>query len=360
MKKVLLVSAYPYNQTSRGMDVLTECFDEAGWDTSHLTFPKVFYTINKESEFESRVQEYTAKPALFPYIDGLMYWFPKKFFNAMTIYQALKADAIHFDEFDHIVLESGKPLFLLNIIPTDKKIIYRQSDSVRFVLGRNRYYIALEDTVLERAEKIIVVKDRFKDILPEEFQAKTTVIRNGYTIPKDLNLKNPYPANSQNAIYVGLTKLDVPTLKHISVTLPQLNLHIFGDCLSKIDLWQVRHLSNIFYHGFQPKEKYLPYIKFASLAIFPFKNWAGMKWVGFTTKYLNFLYFKLPVVSYLTGEESEFDGTGVIFARDKIDFARKIKKILETNDRSVVNLNFDFFSHASRKAEYLKFIRSLH
>ena len=30
MKKVLLISPYPYTKTSRGMDVLTECFEESG------------------------------------------------------------------------------------------------------------------------------------------------------------------------------------------------------------------------------------------------------------------------------------------------------------------------------------------
>ena len=173
MKKVLLVSAYPYSKTSRGMDVLTECFEELNWDTSHLTFPKVFYTVKKSKRFDTSVKEFISNTALVPYVDSVMYWFPKPLFDIMVQYQRHKASFIDFGAYDCIVLESGKPLFLLDLIPDSTKIIYRQSDSVRYVLGRNKHYIGLEDLVLKRAEKIIVVKERFKNLLDKEVQKKT-------------------------------------------------------------------------------------------------------------------------------------------------------------------------------------------
>lgn len=359
MKKVLLVSPFPYSKTSRGMDVLTGCFDDLNWDTTHLTFPNVFYTVINNEPFNSGVHAIISRRAAIPYIDSIMRWFPKAFFHIMQIYQSSKARFIDFEQFDYIVLESGKPLFLLDLIPDTSKIIYRQSDSVRYILGKNKYYIGLEDKVFERAEKIIVVKERFKNSLAKNIQEKVWVIRNGYTIPKDLKLENPYEPMSVNAIYVGLTKLDVNTLNSICLRNPHLNVHIFGPCLTNMDLWKLKHISNFHFYGFQAKEIYLPYIKFADVAIFPFKQWDGMRWVGFTTKYLNFMYYQLPVVSYLTGDLAEFKGMGVQFASNSDDFADLVAKIIQSPYKIDSGIDFNFFSHEERKKEYKEFIHSL-
>lgn len=359
MKKVLLVSAYPYSKTSRGMDVLTECFEELNWDTSHLTFPRVFYTVKKSKRFDTSVKEIISNTAFPPYVDSVMYWFPKLLFDIMVQYQRHKASFIDFAAYDCIVLESGKPLFLLDLIPDSTKIIYRQSDSVRYVLGKNKHYIGLEDLILKRAEKIIVVKERFKNLLDKETQKKTHVIRNGFNIPENFTSENPYKDNSLNAIYVGLTKLDVNTLKNICIKITHLNVHIFGSCLTNLDLLKLRNIKNLFYYGFKPKEEYLKYIKYADVAIFPFKDWDGMKWVGFTTKYLNFMYYQLPIVSYLTGDKSEFDGMGVYFASDENDFVEKIVEIIKSPEKVDSGIDFNFYSHTQRIKEYKEFINSL-
>ncbi len=359
MKKVLLISPYPYSKTSRGMDVLTECFEELNWDTSHLNFPNVFYTVQKTKQFDTTVNEYIAKKAHIPYVDSVMKWFPKILFSIMLSYQKRKASFIDFDQYDYIVVESGKPLFLLDLIPHNTKIIYRQSDSVRHILGKNKFYIGLEDQIFQRAEKIIVVKERFKKILDEKIQKKVQIILNGYSIPENLNLKNPYKENSSNAVYVGLLKLDVKTLKSICLKIPNLTVHIFGDCLTKLDSWKLRKIKNFTLYGFQAREKFLSYIKYANIAICPFKVWGGMKWEGFTTKYLNFMYYNLPIVSYLTGEESEFEGMGVKFATDADDFAAKVYQVVKSNEKVDSKIDFKFYSHDERKREYKEFIDSL-
>ena len=359
MKKVLLVSPFPYSKTGRGMDVLTESFEESGWETSHLNFPNVFYTVRKKGNFSTNVLQYTSKKALIPYIDSLMKWFPGFLFSLIVSYQRKKASFINFNDYDYVVLESGKPLFLIDKIPGTTKIIYRQSDSVRYILGKNKFYIELEDKVFKRAERILVVKGKFKKLIDEKFQLKSEVILNGYSIPQNINLVNPYDDHTKNAIYVGLSKLDIITLKTISNESPKLNIHIFGDCLKKTDLWKLKKFNNIFYYGFQNQEKYLSYIKYADVAIYPFKKTDGMKWAGFTSKHLNFMYYNLPIISYLTGEKSEFDGMGVHFAENAHDFALKVSKVIESKERGQANIDFHFFSHEERKKEYKEFINSL-
>ncbi len=341
------------------MDVLTECFAELNWETIHLTFPNVFYTVQKSVSDSSDVKVLTAKRALVPYIDQFMKWFPEGLFDLMTIYQRRKAASIDFSGYDYIVLESGKPLFLQGLIPQHVKIIYRQSDSVRYILGKNKYYIGLEDKILQRAEKIIVVKERFKELIHENLRKKVLVIRNGYAIPTELDLKNPYQDGTKNTIYVGLAKLDAHTLLHICKKIPDLQVHIFGSCLTRLDLWKLRKLNNLFFYGFQPKEKYLAYIKYADLAILPFKYRDGMQWEGFTTKFLNFMYYRLPIVSYLTGEKSEFEGTGVYFASDENEFGNLVHKLTSSPLKIDAGVDFHFYSHAERKKEYKAFIDAL-
>ena len=358
MKKVLLISQYPYSKTARGMDVLTECFEELNWDTSHLTFPNVFYTVKKTKPFPTTVKEYIARKAIIPYVDSLMRWFPKPLFTMMLSYQKRKTSFIDFAAYDYIVVESGKPLFLLDSIPESIKIIYRQSDSVRHILGKNKYYIGLEDKILHKAEKIIVVKERYKKLLDEKFHKKVQVIRNGLSIPENIKLTNPYQGNSTNAVYVGIKMLDVKTLKEICLKNPNLKVHIFGTCLTKLDLLRLRKIKNFFYYGFQPREKYLPFIKYADVAICPYKDWYGMK-AGFTTKYLNFMYFKLPIVSYSAGQESEFAGMGVYFVSGAEEFADKVSQIIRSKEKVNLKIDFNFFSHNERKKEYRQLINSL-
>ena len=359
MKKVLLVSTYPYSKTGRGMDVLTESFEECGWQTEHLVFPNVFYTVKKIKIFETKVKELYSRKALIPYIDSVMKWFPQFLFNIMVSYQKKKASFIIFSNYDFIVIESGKPLFLLDEIPKSTKVIYRQSDSVRYILGKNKFYIGLEDQIFDRAEKIVVVKERFKTMLNPVIQKKTEVILNGYSIPENIKLFNPYKDGSINAVYVGLMKLDFKTLQLLCVQNSKVNIHIFGSCLKKWEVVKLNKSKNFSFHGFQPREKYLSYIKFADIAIFPFKKTEGMKWTGFTTKYLNFMYFNLPIVSFLTGDKSEFDSMGVQFADTPTEFAKIVKDVLRKGEKGNAEIDFKFYSHEERKKEYMKFIDSL-
>jgi hypothetical protein len=212
---------------------------------------------------------------------------------------------------------------------------------------------------MDRAAKIIVVKQIYKDMLHPEHQKKTQVIRNGYAIPKDLDLKDPYEPGSKNAVYVGATKLDPPTLQTLCEDNPEGHIHIFGKCLTPIEEKRLAKLPNFHNHGFQPREIYLAYLKYAHAAIFPFKPWSAMKYVGFTSKYLNFMYYELPVVSYKTGFPGEFDGTFVRFADNKDEFSKLVKETFLEKTRVKTELDFEFFSHESRKKEYKEFISRL-
>lgn len=357
-RKVLLVSPYPYSISSRGMDVLTTCFSDEGWDVSHLTYPRAFYTPRIERP-DNSVKVLTPPKSLFPYIDRIMFWFPKLFFNIVKWINNLSVRRVDFSSYDYIVLESGKALFLMDVIPDNIPIIYRLSDSVQLVLGKNPHYHDLEKKVFEISNRMVFKKGVYKDSLKEHQKDKTVVIENGMAIPKGDLGENPYQDNSRNAVYVGLHQLDYPTVESILKNTPECNFHIIGPCLGKSQVKKLNQYENFHYYSFLSKEEYMPMLKWADFAIFPFKRTESMKWFGLTSKLLHFMFFDLPIVLYPTGIEGEFDGLEVTFADSVQDFTAKVKEVVDRGRKIKYNLDFNFYSSDSRDEEYKRFIRSL-
>ncbi len=358
-KNVLLVSPYPYSISSRGMDVLTNCFEEENWNVDHLTYPVAFFTPKVKAPADSKVNMITSKSSKFPYIDRIMFWFPSFIFNIVKKINNRTIKGLNFTKYDYVVLESGKALFLMDIIPKNIPIIYRLSDSVEFVLGKNRTYKALEKTVFEKSHKMIFKKEVYKNFLTQDQKDKTTVIENGMVIPKKISVSSSLDKNSKNAVYVGLHQLDFKTVQALVSECPECNFHIIGPCLGKKQIQKLNSFSNFHYYAFLSKEEYMPIIKDCDFAIFPFKRTEAMKWFGLTSKLLHFMYFKLPIVLYPTGVEGEFDGMSVKFAQSIPEFVQCVKTIISDDKKIDYNIDFEYYSGDSRKIEYKSFIKCL-
>jgi hypothetical protein len=263
-RKVLLVSSYPYSLSSRGMDVLTNCFEEESWSVDHLTFPRMFITPSVSTPKNTQVNCILAKKTFFPYIDRIMFWIPAFAFNIIKRMNNHKAIGIDFSKYDYIVLESGKPLFLMDLIP--------------------------EKTPIKR----------------------------------------------KNAVYVGLHQLDFLTVKALVEECPECSFHIIGPCLRKKQVRGLKNYRNFNYYDFLSKEEYMPMLKWASFAIFPFRRTESMKWFGLTSKFLHFMYFNLPIISYPTGVDGEFKNLPVYFADSIPLFVKSVKEII----------NFSLYPHS--------------
>ncbi len=353
--KVLLVSSHPLSPTGRGMDVLSYTFAHLGWDVTHLQFPVYPYS-NTNNMQDSGITRLKGKMNYLPYVDSLMWWLPGFLFRLIARYSASRTGNIDFSQYRYIVLESGKSLFLLPRIPSSVKIIYRQSD----VLGRGRHYCALEDEVSRRACSIILVKDYYRQSILPEYRHKTTVIRNGFNLPAKVETENPY-RQPLNAVYVGLTPLNPQTLSALCSAFPDLHVHIFGSCIRsrRVQRSLKRKHSNFHFYGFRPPSEYLPCLQHATLAVFPFKDWGGMAHVGFTSKFFNYMYFSLPIVTYRTGDPEEFKPYGIVPAGDQEAFIRQVGEILKNPAPREYKVDWEFFSPAGRRRAYEEYIQNL-
>lgn len=366
MKSVLLISSIPLNPTGRGMDVLTNCFHDQEWKTSHLQFPRFPYS-NKKSSHPRDIETFRAPLSLIPYVDSVMWWLPKKIFDAIKDYNARRVADFDWSRFDCIVLESGKPLFLLDSIPENIPIIYRQSDSVKMVLSKSIHFGDLEDRMARRAWKIIVVKDYYRQTIPEEYQHKIRVIENGFQINEDEELKkapNPYEnmkhRGRRNAVYLGLAPVDPLMLDILCQIHKDVQFHILGPCI-KNGLWRLklkRH-SNFTYGGFMTPREFLPRLKYADFAIVPYAKWPGIEHVGFTAKYLYFMYYCLPIVTYKRGEHPELAQYGIMEARDRQEFSNLVTLIKENPLKKPYDVDWEYYSSQGREKEYVEFIKSL-
>ena len=344
------------------MDVLTQAFEIEGWDVHHLTFPRVFYTPDIKAPPDKGIRCIQPPRARVPYVDRYMWWLPRRIFEAIRKHNVRTLrGAVDFKKYDIIVLESGKPLFLLPEIHKagiSDRLVYRQSDSVRLVLGRGKWYRDLEDRAFQVSSRIILKKKLYEDFIPEKFRTNAVTVENGMALPDETDAGAPFTPGSQNAVYVGLHALDAETLQKLLSDFPDVIFHIIGPCLRSHQKRRLKRFTNFKFTRFLPKEEYMPMLRHADLAIFPFVQTENMKWFGLTSKFLHFMYFQLPIVSFPTGLPGEFKDLPVHFANSRQDFIDHVRRALDEKP-VVYNIDFEYYSPQSRMDEYRAVVRNL-
>lgn len=363
MKKIkaLVVSQLPWSHSNRGIDILTEALSEIKrFEVYHLVFPHNFKFLTRVSEYNPNIKQLYAKRQYLFYYDKLMWWLPKEFIKIIIQYTINSAKNINFKNYDLIVLESGYPVLLQEIIPKEKIIIYRQSDSMKKVLNKNPLLWQYEDKIIERADLIFVIKEYFKKLIPKRYHTKTKVVVNGFNIPTDKIIeKSPYPKNSKNVVYLGYAPIEFQTVISLVKNNPQVNFHIIGRGLNKLEIIKLNKYQNFKHHGILSPKQYLPYIKYSNAIIVPYKRNNLTEYSGLTSKYLLAMYFKKPIISYKVGMLDEFKGLPVHFVNNKDEFNKELRRVLKEEKEVNYDLDFEFFSSEGRKKEYKKHIQEL-
>ncbi|QIV77634.1 glycosyltransferase family 4 protein [Fervidobacterium pennivorans] len=356
--KVLIISSIPWSESNRGIDIMTSFFIESGFNVTHIVFPNYMNSKQRWSRFlqhqetpENFSQIFSSR-TLLAYSSKYMCWLPKslKGFIFQSHIKTLTS-VIDTSEFDIIVIESGKPVILSSILPRDRFVIYRQSDPIKLLNPNDKELIEEELKVMEKSNLVLTVRDVFKDWLPESIKKKAEVWVNGFDVPKGVDLSNPYQNSKKNAVYLGYSPLDVETLKIIADNHRDVDFHIIGRCLSKRKMQSLsQRYSNLIFYGNLSAKEYIPLIKFADFAIVPYANLEILKYVGLHSKFLLFMYFGLPIVSYKTHLLNERTVGGVFFAESAHEFSEKVF-IAKKMGRVQYDIDFDFYSSKNRKRE---------
>ena len=361
-----VVSSTPYSPSNRGIDIITEALSMCVESVDFIRFPVMPWQekeASRESSIEIKGINSQSLVSLYGgYVERFMWWVPESSFRHLKSITCITRPQADFSKYDCVVLESGKPLFLLDRIPPSIPVIYRQSDPVELVLSRNRAFIELEHRTMERSHLILVVRQKIIDFYEStypEYSKRMVLSVNGFSVPNQYESQNPYGKKTTNAVYLGYSRIDFETMKHICKLFPFIDYHVIGKCLRKKDLKRLNKFSNFKFHGNMTPSQYLPYVEHADLGVIPFdRKWTATKWIGLNSKYLLFMYFGLPIVSYRVGAEDEFRGLQVSFADDKDQFAECVQKTIDSGcERKRYNVNWRGMSKSGRIAEVISILQ---
>lgn len=357
MKRILIISSIKYTESNRGIDIITKALLEMNYEVTHLTFPsnKKFYIKN------SNFIEMGSDRKLISYYEKIMKNLPKKatqLFINETIKPLLN---FNFNKYDYIILESGKPIFLIDIIPKNIPIIYRQSDSVKFIISKNSLFHLYEKNLIERSEKVITVNKYFYNNLKIIYGEKIYLIKNGFDLneEKQIALKNPYEEEKNiKALYFGLFPLSFDDVSHVLKKFKNITFYFIGPKLfTKKEQRKLFKNENFKYLGYMKNENIQSYIKYSDFIFIPYKDSYKLNYFGLTSKYLLGMYYEKPIISKKIGLIDDFKNIEVMFYDDfiKLDnFIINIKK----NHKIRYKIDFDLFNKNNKIIEYKNFFNN--
>jgi hypothetical protein len=360
MQKVLVISSTPYSNSNRGIDILCNAYVKKGYTVDHCVFPASFFRSkrNRVREDGDGINQIVTRRRVLGYYERYMHSLPENLIR-WFVNMATKFQNLNFDQYSVVVIESGKPIMLIDRIPRDNiNIVYRQSDPMK-LLSDNKYMWELEKKVCERASLIYIVRESLKEYIPVEYHPKVVTVVNGFNVENEepLTLKSDVLSNyDKHAVYLGYTPIDFKTVDYLCEMHKDVFFNIIGDCLKKSEINKLRRHSNFKYYGPLSSKKYLPIIKFSDYGIMPFKDWTALKHIGLNSKFLLFMKYGLAIVSYYVGETNEFSNIPIIFCGNKVEFSEALRKLKLKSERMKYDIDFGFYSAGGRMEEYLEHI----
>jgi len=199
-----------------------------------------------------------------------------------------------------------------------------------------------------------MVKKTYQDDLIPEHKKKSLILRNGFSPPPKNQPRPPFlPNNRLLAVYFGLTPLDGETLRFLLEKNRDMDFHIMGTCLGKKTVQSLDQWNNFYYHGYLTAQEYGPILEHSHVAIVPYGNVPAVKWMGFTSKYMVYMHYGLPIISYPTGRPGEFDPYPQIkIVESKESFQEEIQKVKARPEKIAYDFDFDYYSKDQIKVEY--------
>jgi 2-beta-glucuronyltransferase len=219
---------------------------------------------------------------------------------------------------DVVIVESGIGLAMIPLIKKinkNLKVIYEASDRLKTV-GAHPYVIEVENSAKAYLDLIRVpaevMLDDFKDVthIPVKYipQGISKIAFDSNTLP------SPY-TSEKNAVSVGDMLFDEALITKLAEAYPDWKFHLFG---RNAKLKQ--NLPNVVTHGECKFDDIVPYIKYANIALAPYRNAPNCEYLSQSSlKLLQYKYCNIPIVApkFASTESAGF------FAYDTPDLAVK-------------------------------------
>jgi hypothetical protein len=361
--KILVIGFLEFTPNSqRGINVITSALAESGLDVSFLTFPSYAWDLfskkrrdlitgkNIRINDDNSVYNFT-RVVTIPYSTSKIP--PLIKFRLLRIFESAhtKKFARHFNNYDMIVLESGKGVFFERYL-TKPKLIYRQSDPVEF--GLDKDLADYERRVIKKADLTLVanrvILDKYK-LLHPDLIPRMKVWENGFFVPKHDFNGNPFNTKP-NAIYFGLFPINWDALSKLATETPNLSIHIFGPFKRPKGVPQ-----NVILHGFQPHEKVNRFLKYSDLFLLPYKDIPNrLEITDKTSKILLAMHYCLPIVAAPFSYSERLKKFDIISTKSIDEFVREVQKILSSPRKKRYSLDLSAYSIENRKREFLQII----
>jgi len=257
------------------------------------------------------------------------------------------------DEYDLVVIESGKAVMAAEYINCDK-IIYRQSDPVEF--GLDSFLGEYERKMIEKSSLTLVVNNRILDFYVSEFpklSAKMRLWENGFVKPKTSS-SSPYKKSRKNVVYFGLFPIDWEYIEALAKSVPELDIHIIGP-------QRPRKLTekNIVLHGSMSHANLIPYVEHCDLCLLTYRNnETHLQFADKTSKLLTYMYFRKPILASAFFGSKRLEKYGVISSSGIGDFVKKAKALLNSKQASYeYEFDFEKYSIEGRKRELIQILK---
>lgn len=366
--RVLVIGFMEYTPNSqRGINVLTTSLAEQGLDVTFFTFPTYLwecFSKQRRSLLKGKVVDLgggvtvsnLTKIVPIPYSSSR---FPSKikkiFFRIFEFNHAKPLLDLNINDYDIVVIESGKGVFLEGFLK-GPKIIYRQSDPVEF--GLDRDLASYERRLIKKADLTLVVNqvilDKYQKESPE-LTKKMVLWENGFSVPNNGTYSNPYKT-FPNAVYFGLFPVNWEAVSTLAEKIPDLTIHIFGpfkknpNCLPK----------NIVLYGFRSHVFLSNFLKFANLFLLPYKDIPERHEISDkTSKLLLAMHFNLPIIASPFSHSERLKKYDVVTTKTVEEFVDKVQQSIIYNQKIAYKLNLKCYAIVERKLELINIIKNL-
>lgn len=325
MKKILVVSGQKYSKSNRSIDTITSYFIENKNCVEHLVFGNNKLKPVKEDRSlnSKKFNQLYSKQSYLSYL-GIMGKIMPDFILEIIKKETIKtARHVDFKKYGLIVLETGKPLFLLDIIPKNIPVILRQSDPLEISIRSDRkYFKEMERKAIKRSKVTLFAHQN----AIEEYGLKNKIVewKSGFEFQEDFKSKNVKEENS--LVYMGMFKLDFKLIRNIALKNPDLTIHIVGNYKDKINLINVK------FHGYLEFSEYIKLIKKSKAFFIPYHDdeVKRMKKLGMTSKFYIPMSIGKPVITKKYGTVFEdIEKYNIFTYSNRIELEKKIEIVTQ-------------------------------